>query len=180
MNIGEAARAAGVSAKMIRHYEQIGLIPAAARTDAGYRQYGARDVAVLRFVRQARALGFSMEQIGELIGLWSDGERASRHVKDLAQGHLDELDRKLRELAEMRTALQALVERCAGDERAHCAILETLSAGSPAPLSTPGAPVRPAARARHADHGPEVAPSAAAGLMAWTIGARSEADGGTH
>lgn len=94
MNIGEAAEAAGVSTKMIRHDEQIGLVPAAARTDAGYRQYFERDVSVLRFIRQARRLGFSIEQIAELLGLWSDAHRASRSVKAVAQQHVADLEQK--------------------------------------------------------------------------------------
>ena len=90
MNIGEAAAAAGVSAKMIRHYEQIGLLPEAERSEAGYRLYGDREVSVLRFVRQSRHLGFSVAQIAELIGLWSDSRRTSREVKAVAQRHLAE------------------------------------------------------------------------------------------
>jgi Cu(I)-responsive transcriptional regulator len=170
MNIGEAARAAGVSAKMIRNYEQIGLIPAADRTEAGYRQYGARDVAVLRFVRQARLLGFSMEQIAGLIGLWSDRTRASRQVKQLAQQHLDDLERKLRELTEMKAALEALVAQCTGDDHADCAILDRL-AGDAAP---PPAAI-PALHAGRSRHGAQeaAAASAVAGLMAWTQGLRA-------
>jgi Cu(I)-responsive transcriptional regulator len=166
MNIGEAARAAGMSAKMIRHYEQIGLIPAADRTDAGYRQYGARDVAVLRFVRQARLLGFSMEQIAGLIGLWSDRTRASRQVKQLAQQHLDELERKLRELAEMKTALEALMAQCQGDDHADCAILDRLAGDSAPP---PPMRAAPAAQPRRGAQEP-AASNAVAGLMAWTQG----------
>jgi len=94
MNIGEAAKAAGVSAKMIRNYEQIGLLPPAERSDSGYRLYGLRDVSVLRFIRQSRRLGFSMEQIAELIGMWGDDARSSREVKAVAQRHLDELEEK--------------------------------------------------------------------------------------
>ena len=172
MNIGEAARAAGISAKMVRHYEQIGLLPAAARSDAGYRQYSARDVSLLRFIRQARRLGFSMDQIADLLGLWSDSRRASREVKALAQQHLDALGEKMRELAEMQQALQTLVRACHGDDDPHCAILDELAAGSPQPPQ-PGAvggkPVRqhtaraPAAHA--AQHG---LGTAHADLMAWT------------
>jgi MerR family copper efflux transcriptional regulator len=91
MNIGEAATAAGVSAKMIRHYEQIGLLPAAERSESGYRLYGEREVSVLRFIRQSRRLGFSVAQIAELIGLWSDSQRTSREVKAVAQRHLADL-----------------------------------------------------------------------------------------
>lgn len=109
MNIGEASDAAGVSAKMIRHYEQISLVPAPARTGAGRRQYTERDVSILHFVRQSRRLGFSMEQITDLLGLWSNRRRASRQVKALAQGHLDALDEKMREMIEMQRALKQLL-----------------------------------------------------------------------
>jgi Cu(I)-responsive transcriptional regulator len=131
MNIGEAAKAAGVSAKMIRNYEQIGLLPPAERSDAGYRLYGLRDVSVLRFIRQSRRLGFSMEQIAELIGMWGDEARSSREVKAVAQRHLDELEEKLREITEMKNALQHMVKACKGDDHANCAILENLAVDSP-------------------------------------------------
>lgn len=135
MNIGEAAKAASVSAKMIRNYEQIGLLPPAERSDAGYRLYGARDVSVLRFIRQSRRLGFSMEQIAELIGMWGDDDRSSREVKAVAQRHLDELEEKMREITEMKTALERLIKACRGDDQANCAILENLAVDSPsAPL----------------------------------------------
>jgi Cu(I)-responsive transcriptional regulator len=133
MNIGEAAEAAGVSAKMIRHYEQIGLIATAARTDSGYRQYSERDVSVLRFIRQSRRLGFSMQQIADLLGLWSNRRRASRKVKEVAQQHLAELELKMREMAEMKTALERLVASCHGSDDPHCAILDQLAVDSPAP-----------------------------------------------
>ncbi len=131
LNIGEAAEAAGVSAKMIRHYEQIGLLPAAARTDSGYRQYGERDVSILRFIRQSRQLGFSIERIAELLGLWSRHDRPSREVKALAQAHLDELQHKMQELAQMQQALSGLVAHCHGGDDPHCSILAGLAAGSP-------------------------------------------------
>ncbi len=132
MNIGEAAKAAGVSAKMIRNYERIGLLPPAERSDSGYRLYGLRDVSVLRFIRQSRRLGFSMEQIAELIGMWGDDARSSREVKAVAQRHLDELEEKLREITEMKNALQHMVKACKGDDHANCAILENLAVDSPA------------------------------------------------
>ena len=132
MNIGEAARAAGVSTKMIRNYEQIGLLPPAERSDSGYRLYGLRDVSVLRFIRQSRRLGFSMEQIAELIGMWGDDARSSREVKAVAQRHLAELEERMREVTEMKEALKRLVIACKGDDHASCAILENLAVDSPA------------------------------------------------
>jgi len=130
MNIGEAARASGVSAKMIRHYESVGLFPEAVRTDAGYRQYTDREVNTLRFVRQARDLGFSIEQIRELLGLWQNRRRPSRQVKALAQAHIQELEQKLEELQTMKATLEHLVHCCHGDDRPDCPILETLANGA--------------------------------------------------
>lgn len=130
MNIGEAAAAAGVSAKMIRHYEQIGLLPEAERSESGYRLYGDREVSVLRFVRQSRHLGFSVAQIAELIGLWSDSQRTSREVKAVAQRHLADLEEKRREIEQMMDGLSVLVKACHGNEQPHCAILDKLSRGS--------------------------------------------------
>ena len=127
MNIGEAAKASGVSAKMIRHYESVGLLPEAARTDAGYRQYTARDVSTLRFVRQSRDLGFSITQIRELLGLWQDRKRPSRQVRALAQAHIEELDAKLQELQSMKAILAHLVRCCHGDDRPDCPIIDTLA-----------------------------------------------------
>jgi Cu(I)-responsive transcriptional regulator len=127
MNIGEAAAAAGVSAKMVRHYERIGLLPPASRSDAGYRQYHEHEVEILRFVRRSRSLGFSIAQIGELLALRDDQGRSSRRVKALAQAHLAELEDKLRELEAMRRTLTALIAACAGDDRPHCGILEGLA-----------------------------------------------------
>jgi len=130
MNIGEAAKASGVSAKMIRHYESVGLFPEAVRTDAGYRQYTGREVNTLRFVRQARDLGFSIEQIRELLGLWQNRRRPSRQVKALAQAHIQELEQKLDELKTMKATLEHLVHCCHGDDRPDCPILETLANGA--------------------------------------------------
>jgi MerR family copper efflux transcriptional regulator len=127
MNIGQAAKASGVSAKMIRHYEEVGLIPAAARTDAGYRQYGEAEVHTLRFVRQARDLGFSIAEIGELVGLWQNRRRPSRQVKALAQAHIQELEQKVQELQAMKAALEHLVHCCHGDDRPECPILDKLA-----------------------------------------------------
>ncbi len=127
MNIGQAAKASGVSAKMIRHYESVGLVPQAARTEAGYRLYGDKEIATLRFIRHSRDLGFSLEQIRELLGLWWDRKRPSRQVKALAQAHLAELDAKLAELQAMKSTLQHLVHCCAGDERPDCPIIDSLA-----------------------------------------------------
>ena len=127
MNIGEAAKASGVSAKMIRHYESVGLFPEATRSDAGYRQYGDADVSTLRFIRQSRDLGFSIEQIRELLGLWQNRRRPSRQVKALAQAHIEELEEKLQELHAMKATLEHLVRHCHGDERPDCPIIEGLA-----------------------------------------------------
>jgi len=118
MNIGQAAKAAGVSAKMIRHYESIGLLAQAERSDSGYRLYGERDVAVLRFIRQSRSLGFSVPQIAELIGMWGDASHSSRTVKAMAQCHLANLEGKLRDIAELKTGLEMLVKDCSGNDHA--------------------------------------------------------------
>jgi MerR family copper efflux transcriptional regulator len=133
MNIGEAAKASGVSAKMIRHYESVGLFPEASRTEAGYRQYGDKDVHTLRFIRRSRDLGFSIEQIRELLGLWQNRRRPSRHVKALAQAHIEELEQKLQELQAMKETLQHLVHCCHGDDRPDCPILEQLAEEQPVP-----------------------------------------------
>jgi Cu(I)-responsive transcriptional regulator len=126
-NIGQAAAATGVSAKMIRHYESVGLIPEAPRTESGYRQYGERELATLRFIRHSRDLGFSLDQIRALLGLWHDRQRPSRQVKALAEDHLRELDRKLAELQAVKATLQHLVHCCHGDDRPDCPIIESLS-----------------------------------------------------
>ena len=127
-NIGEAARASGVSAKMIRHYESIGLIGAARRTDAGYRVYTGQDVRVLQFVHRGRALGFSLDQIRDLLALWQDKDRASADVRALAQTHIDELNRKIAEMEAMRRTLESLAASCHGDARSDCPILDDLAA----------------------------------------------------
>ncbi len=127
MNIGEAARASGVSAKMIRHYESIGLVRASSRTQAGYRQYHERDVHLLRFIRRARDLGFPLDQIGQLLSLWDDPGRASADVKQLAEAHLADLDARIAALTEMRTTLVELTRACRGDDRPDCPILRGLS-----------------------------------------------------
>lgn len=126
MNIGRASRASGVSAKMIRYYEQTGLIPAADRTVSGYRDYSATDVHMLRFIRRARDLGFSVAAISDLLGLWRDEGRKSSEVKRLAQGHVIELERKIKDLQDMVHTLSVLIDACRGDHRPHCPILQQL------------------------------------------------------
>lgn len=139
MNIGEAAKASGVSAKMIRHYESVGLFPEAARTEAGYRRYSDKEVSTLRFIRQSRDLGFSIEQIRELLGLWQNRRRPSRQVKALALAHIAELEEKLRDLQAMKATLEHLAHCCHGDDRPECPIIETLAQDAPAlVLSHPG------------------------------------------
>ena len=128
LNIGDAAKASGVSAKMIRHYESIGLIGAARRTGAGYRVYTEQDVHVLQFVHRGRALGFSLEQIGQLLGLWRDEKRASADVRALARSHIAELDKKIADMQAMRRTLEALAASCHGDTRSNCPILDDLAA----------------------------------------------------
>ena len=130
MNIGDAAKASGVSAKMIRHYEDIGLIPKARRTDSGYRRYNGVDVHTLRFIRQARTLGFSIKQIQALLSLWRDQRRPSSKVKALALAHIEELDARIHEMQAMKRTLQELASHCHGDERPDCPILEGLASAS--------------------------------------------------
>jgi MerR family copper efflux transcriptional regulator len=130
MNIGQAAKASGVSAKMIRYYESIQLIKASQRTDAGYRTYGDNDVHTLRFIKRARSLGFSLEQIGDLLSLWQNPARASANVKAIAQEHVTELEQRIMELTEMRNTLMHLADACSGDHRPDCPILMDLSAPS--------------------------------------------------
>ncbi|MCX7277703.1 MAG: Cu(I)-responsive transcriptional regulator [Burkholderiales bacterium] len=129
MNIGMAAKASGVSAKMIRHYEQVGLLPEPSRTEAGYRQFSEAEVHTLQFIRRARDLGFSIAQIGELVGLWQNRKRPSRQVKALAQAHIQELEQKAQELLAMKATLEHLVHCCHGDDRPECPILEQLDKG---------------------------------------------------
>ena len=123
MKIGEASIASGVSQRMIRHYEKIGLVPAASRRDSGYRDYDDRDVHTLRFIGRARDLGFPIEEIRTLLGLWHDRHRSSADVKQLALSRAAELKRKAKELDEMRRSLEHLAARCHGDDRPDCPIL---------------------------------------------------------
>jgi MerR family copper efflux transcriptional regulator len=127
MNIGQAASASGISAKMIRHYESIHLIEPGARSDAGYRTYVEKDLHTLRFIKRARSLGFSLDQIRELLSLWKDAHRASADVKAIALAHVDDLEKRIAELSDMRNTLQHLAQSCSGDARADCPILQGLA-----------------------------------------------------
>ena len=126
--IGQAAERAGVSARMVRHYESLGLLAGVARTDSGYRQYTEADVHSLRFIRRARDLGFSMEEIAQLLSLWQDKARASSQVKQIAQRHIASLNERIAAMQAMQRSLQALVGCCHGDERPDCPILDDLAA----------------------------------------------------
>lgn len=132
MTISDAAAAAAVTPRMIRHYESLGLIPHAERTESGYRLYTKREVDTLRFVRQARALGFPIRQVDALLRLWRDDHRESGAVKEVAQAQLKDLQRRRNELEEMATTLEALVQECAAGDKACCPILAQLSAPLPA------------------------------------------------
>lgn len=127
MSVGDAARASGVSAKMIRYYEEIGLLAPPARGDNGYRYFSQQDVHTLTFIRRARTLGFSTEQIRRLVALWQDRERPSAEVKRIAQAHIDELDHKIEATRAMRDTLQHLAEHCRGDQRPDCPIINELA-----------------------------------------------------
>jgi MerR family copper efflux transcriptional regulator len=131
MNIGQAAAASGVSAKMIRHYEVVGLMPAPKRTESGYRQYNGTEVHTLRFIRQARDLGFSIQEIGELLSLWHNRKRPSRLVKAMAEVHIQALEQKAQELLAMKSTLEHLVRCCHGDDRPECPILDVLASNEP-------------------------------------------------
>jgi len=138
MNIGEAARASGVSAKMIRYYESIGLIEPAGRTESNYRVYSDLDVHTLRFIKRARSLGFSVEEMSQLLELWHDRDRASRDVKRLALQHVATLEEKIAELRAMVGTLRHLAEHCHGDARPECPILDELSSRPDDAPATPG------------------------------------------
>ncbi len=128
MNIGEASKKSGVSAKLIRHYESIGIIPKASRALSGYRTYSDREVNILKFVKRSRSLGFSMEEIKKLVSLWRNKKRTSQEVKKLATKHIDELEQKISELQSMVETLKHLAMNCHGDERPDCPILDELAA----------------------------------------------------
>ncbi len=138
MNIGQVAKASGVSAKMIRYYEEIGLIPPAGRTASGYRSYGEKDVHTLRFIRRARDLGFTVEGIQELLGLWQDRVRHSADVKRLAVEQVGRLREKIAGLQAMVATLETLADCCAGDDRPDCPILRDLETAPAGP--TPHGP----------------------------------------
>jgi MerR family copper efflux transcriptional regulator len=129
MNIGQASKASGVSAKLIRYYESIGLIPEAGRTASGYRVYTPQEVNILRFVKRARTLGFGIERIQHLVGLWRDKGRASAEVKRIALEHVAELEAKIAEMRAMADTLGELAQACHGDERPDCPILRDLEGG---------------------------------------------------
>jgi Cu(I)-responsive transcriptional regulator len=129
MNIGDASKASAVSAKMIRHYESLGLLPKAPRTHSGYRQYDGAAVHTLRFIRRARDLGFSIHEIGALLGLWRNKRRASAEVKRIALAHANDLQRRIDEMSAMQRTLKHLAHCCAGDARPDCPILDDLESG---------------------------------------------------
>ena len=126
VTIGQAAKQTGLSAKMIRYYEEAGLLLKANRTDTGYRLYNSQQLQQLGFIKQARTLGFSIVQIASLLGLWRDPQRSSREVKQLAEVHLDEIKQKVAELQQMQKVLQQLADSCCGDDQPQCAILDGL------------------------------------------------------
>ena len=127
VTIGDAARASGVSAKMVRHYESLGLLGEVARSEGGYRQYTAADIHTLRFIKRSRELGFSMAEIAELVSLWHDKARASSQVKLIASQHLADLEKRIQAMQDMRRTLQNLVHCCHGDARPDCPILDELA-----------------------------------------------------
>lgn len=128
MNIGQAPHASGVSAKMIRHYESLGLLPEIARTESGYRQYDTTAVHALRFIRRSRDLGFGIEEIRTLLQLWRNRQRASSEVKRVALEHAADLQRRIEEMQAMKRTLEQLVTHCHGDDRPDCPILDDLAA----------------------------------------------------
>lgn len=129
MNIGQAARRTGLSAKMIRYYESIGLLKPATRSESGYRLYGQDDLHSLTFIKRSRDLGFSLEEVAKLLTLWQDRQRASADVKALASEHIADLNRRIEELVSLRDTLSELVAHCHGDDRPDCPILKDLATG---------------------------------------------------
>ncbi|MDZ4762710.1 MAG: Cu(I)-responsive transcriptional regulator [Alphaproteobacteria bacterium] len=128
MNIGAASERSGVSAKMIRYYEEIGLLAPAARRDNSYRDYAETDIVLLQFIRRTRDLGFSLEEVGSLLALWRDRKRSSREVKRLAQAHIEDLEQRIKDMRTVVRTLRELTQNCHGDERSDCPILEGLAA----------------------------------------------------
>ena len=141
MNIGQASKASGVSTKMIRYYDEIGLVRPASRTESNYREFDEREVNELRFIRRARSLGFSMPEITQLLSLWRDRERPSREVKAIAEKHVNELDARIADMQTMADTLRHLSHCCAGDDRPDCPILADLTGGR-SPVESKGADVR--------------------------------------
>ncbi|WP_216935482.1 MULTISPECIES: Cu(I)-responsive transcriptional regulator [unclassified Acinetobacter] len=129
MNIGQAAKRSGISAKMIRYYEDIGLLSAPKRSDAGYRVYTEADIKTLSFIQHARELGFSSEQMKELLGLWLNSSRQSSEVKQLAQKHIQFLQQKIADMQHMLMILEQSVEQCAGNQQSDCQILKQIEQG---------------------------------------------------
>lgn len=127
VSIDEEAQRSGVAARMVRHYGSLVLLPAVARTESGYRQYGEADIHTLRFIKRSRDLGFSMEEIAELVGLWNNRRRASSSVKRIAEKHLGELEQRIADMQSMRSTLAHLVHCCHGDSRPECPILDDLA-----------------------------------------------------
>ncbi len=133
VNIGEAARLSGVSAKMVRHYESLGLLPRVGRTDSGYRQYSQAEVHTLQFIKRSRELGFSMGEIAGLVSLWQNRRRTSASVKRIAQTHADDLAQRIEAMQAMQRTLQHLIHGCHGDDRPDCPILDDLAGTKKAP-----------------------------------------------
>ena len=129
VQVGQAARLSGVSAKMVRHYESLGLLPRVNRTDSGYRLYSEPEVHTLRFIKRSRELGFSMDEIGELVGLWQNRRRTSAGVKRIAQKHADDLAQRIEAMQSMQRTLGHLIHCCHGDDRPDCPILDDLAGG---------------------------------------------------
>lgn len=134
MNIGEAARQSGVSAKMVRHYESLGLLPQVQRSDSGYRQYSEAEVHTLRFIKRSRELGFSMPEIAELVSLWQNRRRASENVRRIAQKHADDLAQRIAAMQAMQKTLGHLIHCCQGNDRPDCPILDDLAGAAPGPV----------------------------------------------
>lgn len=138
VNIGTVAGMTGVSAKMVRHYETLGLLPPITRTDSGYRQYSEADVHMLRFIKRSRDLGFSMAEIAQLVALWQNRKRTSASVKRIAQQHVDDLAQRIEAMQDMQRSLRQLLHHCHGDDRPECPILHDLASQRHGMSSSPG------------------------------------------